>query len=235
MPCAASKWYNSIGWNMDKALIYIVEDDEGIQEVYEGAFEGVYDVRIFGDGASFFRAFEEKRPSLAIIDIMLPDIDGYTILTRLREKDERLPVIIVSAKSDEISFVKGLNKGADDYVSKPFSIMELLARVKAGLRRANLYVLRHNDFSVNEKLYDISYRGQKLGLTVKEFKLLKLLIERAGETLTRDEIFKTVWGEDFMGETRALDMHIAQIRDKIKAAGGDNVIVTVRGVGYRVD
>ena len=235
MPCAASKWYNSIGWNMDKALIYIVEDDEGIQEVYEGAFEGVYDVRIFGDGASFFRAFEEKRPSLAIIDIMLPDIDGYTILTRLREKDERLPVIIVSAKSDEISFVKGLNKGADDYVSKPFSIMELLARVKAGLRRANLYVRRHNDFSVNEKLYDISYRGQKLGLTVKEFKLLKLLIERAGETLTRDEIFKTVWGEDFMGETRALDMHIAQIRDKIKAVGGDNIIITVRGVGYRVD
>ena len=91
MPCAASKWYNSIGWNMDKALIYIVEDDEGIQEVYEGAFEGVYDVRIFGDGASFFRAFEEKRPSLAIIDIMLPDIDGYTILTRLREKDDCSP------------------------------------------------------------------------------------------------------------------------------------------------
>ena len=99
---------------MDKALIYIVEDDEGIQEVYEGAFEGVYDVRIFTDGKSFFEAFAQKRPSLAIIDIMLPDIDGYTILTRLREIDERLPVIIVSAKSDEISFVKGLNKGADD-------------------------------------------------------------------------------------------------------------------------
>ena len=95
--------------------------------------------------------------------------------------------------------------------------------------------LRGKNMTINEKLYDISYRGQKLGLTVKEFKLLKLLIERAGETLTRDEIFKTVWGEDFMGETRALDMHIAQIRDKIKAAGGDNVIVTVRGVGYRVD
>ena len=94
---------------------------------------------------------------------------------------------------------------------------------------------RHNDFSVNEKLYDVSYRGERLNLTVKEFKLFRLLIERAGETLTREEIFKSVWGEDFMGETRALDMHIAQIRDKIKAAGGENMIVTVRGVGYRVD
>ena len=220
---------------MDKALIYIVEDDEGIQELYESAFEDVYDIRIFGDGESFFKAFEEKRPSLAIIDIMLPDIDGYTILTRLREKDEVLPVIIVSAKSDEMSFVKGLNKGADDYVSKPFSVMELLARVKAGLRRANLYVRRHNEFTVNEKLYDIAFRGQKLGLTIKECKLFKLLIERSGETLAREEIFKAVWGDDFMGETRALDMHIAQIRDKIRAAGGENPIVTVRGVGYRVD
>ena len=94
---------------------------------------------------------------------------------------------------------------------------------------------KHNDFAVNEKLYDISYREKRLGLTVKEFKLFKLLIERAGETLTREEIFKSVWGEDFMGETRALDMHIAQIRDKIKAVGGENIIVTVRGVGYRVD
>ena len=216
-------------------LLYIIEDDEGVQEVYESAFEDFYNLKIFSNGKDFFEAFNLEKPDLIIVDIMLPDMDGYTIISNIRARDERIPVIVVSAKTDEMSFVKGLNKGADDYVSKPFSIMELLARVKAGLRRANLYVRRHNDFSVNEKLYDISYRGQKLGLTVKEFKLLKLLIERAGETLTRDEIFKTVWGEDFMGETRALDMHIAQIRDKIKAAGGDNVIVTVRGVGYRVD
>lgn len=216
-------------------MIYIVEDDEGIQEVYQGAFEDAYDVRIFGDGKSFFDALAKQKPALAIVDIMLPDIDGYAILTEIRKKDERMPVIIVSAKSDEISFVKGLNKGADDYMSKPFSVMELLARVKANLRRANLYVKKHNDFEIDNHLYDISFKGQKLNLTLKEFKLLKLLIGRAGETLTREEIFSEVWGEGFMGETRALDMHVAQIRDKIKNAGGKDIVITVRGVGYRVD
>ena len=123
-----------------KELIYIVEDDEGIQEVYEGAFEVEYEVKIFGNAKDFFEAFAMVSPDLIILDVMLPDMDGYGILTKIREQDERLPVIIVSAKSDEISFVKGLNKGADDYMSKPFSILELLARVKTNLRRAKLYV-----------------------------------------------------------------------------------------------
>lgn len=218
-----------------KALIYIVEDDEGIQEVYEGAFEGLYDVEIFGDAKSFFAAYADKRPSMAILDIMLPDMDGYTILTELRRKDERLPVIIVSAKSDEISFVKGLNKGADDYMSKPFSVMELLARVKAGLRRANLYVKNYDGFEIDDNLYDISYNGQKLNLTLKEFKLLKMLISRSGETLSRIEMFEQVWNEEYMGETRALDMHIAQIREKMKKVGAKQTIYTVRGVGYRFE
>lgn len=216
-------------------MIYIVEDDEGIQEVYEGAFEGLYDVEIFGDAKSFFAAYADKRPSMAILDIMLPDMDGYTILTELRRKDERLPVIIVSAKSDEISFVKGLNKGADDYMSKPFSVMELLARVKAGLRRANLYVKNYDGFEIDDNLYDISYNGQKLNLTLKEFKLLKMLISRSGETLSRIEMFEQVWNEEYMGETRALDMHIAQIREKMKKVGAKQTIYTVRGVGYRFE
>ena len=218
-----------------KALIYIVEDDEGIQEVYEGAFEGLYDVEIFGDAKSFFAALEDRRPSLAILDIMLPDTDGYTILTELRKHDERLPVIIVSAKSDEISFVKGLNKGADDYMSKPFSVMELIARVKASLRRANLYVKKYNEFEIDDNIYDILYNGKRLNLTLKEFKLMKILIERAGETIPRVEIFEEVWNTEYMGDTRALDMHIAQIRNKMKQAGPDKMIFTVRGVGYRLD
>lgn len=166
---------------------------------------------------------------------MLPDMDGYTILSKIREKDERLPIIIVSAKNDEINFVKGLNKGADDYMSKPFSVMELLARVKTNLRRASLYISKHNDFEINNNTYAIFYKNVDLNLTLKEFLLVKLLISRAGETVKREDIFNEVWGDDFIGETRTLDMHIAQVRDKIKKAGGGDIIVTVRGIGYRID
>ena len=139
----------SIDMKDANALIYVVEDDEGIQEVYEGAFEDEYLVKIFSSGKEFFEAFEKVRPNIVILDIMLPDMDGYTILTKIREMDERVPVIIVSAKSDEISFIKGLNKGADDYMSKPFSVLELMARVKTNLRRANLYVTNSGGFTVD--------------------------------------------------------------------------------------
>ena len=121
-----------------KEIIYIVEDDEGMQEVYEGAFEDIYETRVFENGKDFFEAFNDRKPDLVILDIMLPIMDGFTILTKIREVDEKIPVICVSAKSDEISFVKGLNKGADDYMAKPFSILELMARVKTNLRRAKL-------------------------------------------------------------------------------------------------
>ena len=220
---------------MKKPLIYVVEDDEGIREVYEGAFEDSYDLLMFECGKDFFEAFSVSVPDLILLDIMLPDMDGYTILSKIREVDERVPVIIVSAKSDEISFVKGLNKGADDYMSKPFSVLELLARVKAGLRRANLYVSHAGDFSVDRNTYKIFYRGHDLGLTLKEYKLLDYLIGNAGITVDRETLFREVWGENFIGETRTLDMHIAEIRDRIREAGGGDVIVTVRGVGYRFE
>ena len=217
----------------NNTLIYIVEDDEGIQEVYEGAFDGIYETKIFGNAADFFAAFEEKKPNLVILDIMLPDMDGYTILTKIREVDERLPVIIVSAKSDEISFVKGLNKGADDYMAKPFSVLELIARVKTNLRRSQLYLERADGFVVDNNTYKISYNGKDLALTLKEFKLFRMLIGKAGVTIEREDIFREVWGEDYLGETRTLDMHVASLREKIKSAGGKDCIVTVRGVGYR--
>ncbi len=218
-----------------KPIIYVVEDDEGIQEVYEGAFEDDYAPYIFGNAADFFEAMKAQKPDLAILDVMLPDMDGYTMLTKIRETDERLPVIIVSAKSDEISFVKGLNKGADDYMAKPFSVLELIARVKSNLRRAKLYVEHANGFVIDANTYKIFYNGNDLGVTLKEFKLLKLLVSKAGVTITREEIFSEVWGEDFFGETRTLDMHVASLREKIKEAGGGEPIITVRGVGYRFE
>lgn len=218
-----------------KDLIYVVEDDEGMQEVYQGAFEENYDTRIFSTGREFFEAFNEKKPDLIILDIMLPEKDGFTVLSEIREKDEKVPVICVSAKSDEISFVKGLNKGADDYMAKPFSVLELLARVKTNLRRSKLYITNADGFVIDNNLYKAFYNDKDLGLTVKEFSLLKLLIGRAGTTVTRDDLFREVWGDDFMGETRTLDMHIASLRDKIKQAGGKDCLITVRGVGYRFE
>ena len=218
-----------------KYLLYIVEDDEGIQEVYEGAFEDLYQTQIFSCGKDFFAALSEKRPSLVILDIMLPDMDGYAILTKIRETDERLPVIMVSAKSDEISFVKGLNKGADDYMAKPFSVLELLARVKTNLRRANLFVEKADGFVIDTNTYKIFFDGKDLGLTLKEFKLLRILIGKMGVTFSREEIFREAWGEEFFGETRTLDMHVASLREKIKTVGGGDPIVTVRGVGYRFE
>ena len=218
-----------------KEMIYIVEDDEGMQEVYEGAFEQDYQTKIFDNGKDFFEVFNLKKPDLIILDIMLPEVDGFTILTEIRKVDEKVPVICVSAKSDEISFVKGLNKGADDYIAKPFSVLELLARVKTNLRRAKLYVTNADGFAVDNNVYKIFYNDKDLGLTIKEFLLLKLLIGKAGVTVSRNELFREVWGEDYMGETRTLDMHVAAIREKIKQAGGNNRIVTVRGIGYRFE
>ena len=218
-----------------KELIYIVEDDEGMQEVYEGAFEENYETKIFENGKDFFDVFNVKKPDLVILDIMLPIMDGFTILTKIREVDEKTPVICVSAKSDEISFVKGLNKGADDYMAKPFSILELLARVKTNLRRAKLYIMNADGFSFDNNVYKAFYNDKDLILTIKEFKLLKILIGKSGVTVEREELFREVWGDDFMGETRTLDMHIAALREKIKQAGGKDCIVTVRGIGYRFE
>lgn len=216
-------------------LIYVIEDDEGVQEVYESAFDGLYEARIFDSGKEFFGAFNAKKPSLVIVDVMLPDMDGYTIISNIRARDERIPVIVVSAKTDEMSFVKGLNKGADDYMAKPFSVMELLARVKAGLRRAKLFVRAHGDFEIDRNNYRIFYKKNDLNLTLKEFRLFEYLLSASGRTVPREELFNEVWGESFMGETRALDIHIAEIRLKLSGAGAPNVIKTVRGIGYMVE
>lgn len=216
-------------------LLYIIEDDEGVQEVYESTFDDLYKIKIFSNGKDFFEAFAQEKPDLIIVDIMLPDIDGYTIISNIRERDERVPIIVVSAKSDELSFVKGLNKGADDYIAKPFSIMELLARVKAGLRRSKLLVKHQGDFVIDKNNYLVTYKGKDLMLTPKEYKLFSYMLSSNGRTISREELFKEIWGEEFMGETRTLDMHIAEIRLKLANVGANDVIKTVRGIGYKVE
>lgn len=218
-----------------KKLIYAVEDDESIGELYLDALSDDYEVQVFTSGESFFTAFPRKKPSLVILDLMLPDMDGYTLLTRLRTMDERLPVIIVSAKSDELSLVKGLNRGADDYISKPFSILELRARISASLRRVSAPTKSVYGFKIDEDKYTASYEGEELNLTLKEYTLLKMLVKSAGVTLQRDLLLSDVWGMNYEGETRTLDMHVASLRDKIKRAGGGDPIKTVRGVGYRFE
>lgn len=218
-----------------KRLIYAVEDDPGIGELYLAALEDDYEVRLFTDGGSFLAAVEQKTPDLVLLDIMLPDMDGYAILSTLRSRDELLPVIAVSAKSDEISLVKGLNRGADDYITKPFSVLELMARIRSALRRASAPIKRVSDFCVDGNTYTASYKGKPLALTLKEFLLLKALLSRAGVTLPREKLLSEVWGVENELETRTLDMHIASLRDKIRSCGGGDFIVTVRGVGYRFE
>ncbi len=218
-----------------KDVIYIIEDDEGIRDLYECALSQQYDLQMFESGSAFFARYDETKPDMLIIDIMLPDMDGYEILTKIRERDERIPILMVSAKSDEMSSVKGLSKGADDYITKPFSVMDLLARVKACLRRAKLYVKTQNAFTIDNANFAIFYKGVDLQLTVKEFKLMRFLLSNAGRTLTRDELFKELWGDENYVESRALDMHISELRDKLRNAGAENVITTARGIGYRVN
>lgn len=216
-------------------LLYIIEDDEGVQEVYESAFEDFYNLKIFSNGKDFFEAFNLEKPDLIIVDIMLPDMDGYKIISDIRQRDERIPIIVVSAKTDELSFVKGLNKGADDYMAKPFSVMELLARVKAGLRRSKLLVKHQGDFVIDKNNFRILYKDKNLQLTPKEYKLFSYMLSCNGRTITREELFKEVWGDEFIGETRTIDMHIAELRIKLSDAGADNVIQTIRGIGYKVE
>ena len=217
-----------------RKLVYAVEDDESIGELYRDALAD-YEVQVYDSGESFFTAFSRKKPSLVILDLMLPDTDGYTLLSRIRAVDERLPVIIVSAKSDELSLVKGLNRGADDYISKPFSIIELTALIKTALRRVNAPVQKVLGFEIDDDKYTASYEGESLSLTLKEYSLLKTLIKSAGVTVQRDTLLSDVWGMNYEGETRTLDMHIASLREKIKRVGGGDPIKTVRGVGYRFE
>lgn len=221
---------------MESKLIYAVDDEENIRELYSCALSGAgFSVKTFEDGKSLFSALKLTIPALIMLDIMLDGADGYEILAELKEEErtKNIPVIMVSAKGEEISKVKGLNLGADDYIGKPFGVLELIARVNAVLRRTACVKpekLRFKDVEIDEEKHEVRINGAKKELTLKEYNLLKLLVSKAETVVKREEIFSKVWGEDFFGETRTLDIHVASLRKILEGSSAE--ISTVRGVGY---
>ena len=218
----------------DKKLIYAVDDEENIRELYSVALKSAgFDCFCFPCGDDLFSAIESEKPALILLDIMLDGLDGYSILQRLKENTgtSNIPVIMVSAKGEEISKVKGLNLGAHDYIAKPFGVLELVARINANLRKTEPNTaLSYSDIKIDESKHCITVEDKILTLTLKEYELLKLLVANAPNVVARDSIINTVWGEDYLGETRTLDIHIASLRKALSESKA--TINTVRGVGY---
>lgn len=218
--------------------IVLVEDDESIRAMLRYYFTSVgYAVRDYGSGEDLFAAGEGlPPPCLYLLDVMLPGMDGVEVLRRLRSGKGAVtvPVIFLTARAAEMDRVAGLDAGADDYVVKPFGLMELHARVKAVLRRAGAKtsdgILRLDNIELDPSAHEVRKDGKSVELTYKEFELLRLLLTHRGRVLTRDDILRAVWECDFAGETRTVDMHIKTLRQKL----GDGLIATVRGVGYKI-
>lgn len=222
-------------------MIYCVEDDGNIRElvVYTLNTTGM-EARGFEDGKSFMEALAFETPELILLDIMLPGMDGMELLRKLKgsAKTREIPVIMVTAKGAEYDKVMGLDAGADDYVTKPFGMMELVSRVKAVLRRSNReHPHKDNTIVVGEieidtKKHEVTVTGEVINLTLKEYELLKRLMKNTNIVLTRDQLLEDIWGYDFDGETRTVDVHVRTLRQKLGSAGEH--IETVRGVGYRM-
>lgn len=222
--------------------IYCVEDDEGIAELIACALKsGGYSAVTFGSGAEFFAKLEKEKllPALILLDVMLPQEDGFSILRKIRASArlKNTPVIMLTAKTSELDKVTGLEAGADDYISKPFGIMELLSRVKAVLRRVpemEESLLSYNGLSLEREKREVSFNGAIVDITFKEFELLSLFLLNKGLVLSRDKITEKVWGYDFEGESRTVDMHVKTLRQKLETVGCIGYIKTVRGVGYKI-
>ena len=219
-------------------MIFCVEDDDAIRELMMYTLQSAgFEARGFTGGDGFFEALQEEKPELVMLDIMLPGEDGISILKRLRAQTETsdIPVIMATAKGTEYDRVIGLDLGADDYLSKPFGMMEMLARIRAVLRRSDRgktpALLRAGELELNTETYVVSERGERVQLTLKEYKLLHTFMENTGRVYTRDQLLEMVWGADYIGETRTVDVHIGTLRMKLGECG--DYIETVRGVGYR--
>lgn len=221
-------------------MIFCVEDDQSIRDLMiytlnSAGFEAVG----FSEGEALFSALEENRPQLIMLDIMLPGEDGITILKKLRQSSvtSDIPVIMATAKTAEYDKVIGLDLGADDYLAKPFGMMEMVSRVRAVLRRTDQQntsrILKIGDLEINEGNHTVSVCGKRVELTLKEYGMLRLFMENPGAVFTRDQLFDRIWEYDYAGESRTVDVHIGTLRTKLGICGG--YIQTVRGVGYRME
>ena len=222
-------------------MIFCVEDDSNIRELVVYTLETTgFQARGFEEGKSFLEALALETPDLILMDIMLPGEDGISLLKRLKNssKTRDIPVIMVTAKGAEYDKVKGLDLGADDYVTKPFGMMELVSRIKAVLRRSGASKKKAEDIivsgnlEINTKKHEVKADGEVIGLTLKEYELLKRLMENPNIVMTRDSLLEEIWGYDFDGETRTVDVHIRTLRQKLGKCG--ERVETVRGVGYRI-
>ncbi|MCM1132435.1 MAG: response regulator transcription factor [Ruminococcus flavefaciens] len=220
-------------------MIYMLEDESGIRNfvlyaLNNSGFEAVG----FESPSEFYKAMEEKLPDLLLLDIMLPEEDGLSVLKKLRSVKitRKLPVILLTAKGTEFDKVTGLDSGADDYISKPFGIMELISRIKALLRRAydngDEDIIAVKNLVIYLSKHEVYLDGRKINLTLKEYELLLLLVKNKGKVFSRDELLKRVWGYDFSGESRTVDVHIRTLRSKL--GSGSEMIETIRGVGYKI-
>lgn len=221
------------------ALIYIVEDDESIREIETIALKNSnYIVSAFENAKEFYKKLDELVPDLILLDVMLPDESGYDIVRKLRKRPatQEIPIIMVTAKTTEMDMIKGLDGGADDYIKKPFSIMELITRVKARLRRTakdEPKLLKLDDLVIDHERHVVTVNNEPVDLTYKEYELLRLLMGSQGIVMTREVIMRSVWDTDFEGETRTVDMHIKTLRHKLGDYGSR--IKTVRNVGYVIE
>ena len=223
------------------ATIYVAEDDNDILEIETFALKNSnYEVKGFTNAKDFYAAVEDKVPSLAVLDVMLPDEDGLQIVQKLRHNPRaaHIPIIMVTARTTEIDKVKGLDMGADDYLTKPFGVMELIARVRALLRRSSegreeKKILSLDELSMDDEKHAVYVNDKTCELTFKEYELLKMFLDNVGIVLTRENIMNRIWETDYSGETRTVDMHIKTLRQKLGDTG--NRIKTIRNVGYMLE
>lgn len=227
-----------------EATILVVEDEESfIEALTVGLKREGFRVRVARDGVQALEQFDLVRPDLVLLDVMLPLISGVDVCREIRSRS-KVPIIMVTAKTSEIDTVVGLEVGADDYVSKPYRLRELVARMRAALRRAppppdaatSPGALEVGDVCLDPERHEVFVRGQQVGLPLKEFELLALLLENAGRVLTRDVLIDRVWGADYVGDTKTLDVHIKRLRAKVEVDPSQpRHIVTIRGLGYKFD
>ncbi|MCI9380736.1 MAG: response regulator transcription factor [Dorea sp.] len=221
-------------------MIWCVEDDASIRDIEVYALQSTgFEARGYEDGNTFWQELQSEKPELVVLDIMLPGMDGIQILKKMRENKEfqAIPVIMATAKGEEYDKIHGLDLGADYYLAKPFGVMELVSCVKAVLRRCQPkridHLLKTGNLIVNLDEHTVTANGERILLTFKEFEILRLFLSHPGMVYTRDQLFNDIWGMDYCGETRTVDMHIRTLRQKLGIYG--KMIETVRGVGYRLE